>query len=609
MTDQTNSAGITREMLQEALGLKGFLGRITSGAVYRILGMKQYNRLYSKRQRPNGPAFSAGVLEDLGVSYEIPEHQLDYIPAQGGFFTVSNHHFGSLDGMILNAAIASRRPDYKILTTYFLTLITNLRDSFIPVDNFSSGGARSIAGIRQALSHLQNGGGLGLFPAGEVATWQKKKNRTSLGGRRVVEDKPWADNMMNLIKKSGLPVIPVYFDGENSKLFHILGRIHPVFRTLRLVREMLNKKGTHIKVRIGQPIPADQIASFDVKSLGAYLRNRCYALEAQCVDSRPMMVSASSQEPLAEPVDPSVIRSQMAAVSDKVIFQTGDYRAYLIKASDAPDVLRELYRLREVTFREIGEGSGQSIDTDRFDDLYHHLILWSVSNEEIVGSYRFGYGSELFDSAGEPSGFYTGSLLEFGPDAPGILSKSMELGRAFVAERYQKEVLPLKMLLAGLCVGTTLRPGVDRCIGLVSFSAALPEFYKSLVVRFLAKNFMLDDAQRFTKAPHPFQYDFLRVNPDALLDSFGSDIDAFDRMLGSISDGQFRIPVLARKYFSCGAKATCFNIDSTFSNCLDAMIVLRLSDFPQASIKSFVRSLPQEMQDRVLTHFYGDSLK
>lgn len=607
MNNLTEESGISRQALQEATGLHGIWGRIVSNAIYDLLGMKAYNKLYNSKPRPEGPDFSKGVLEDLGVTWDIPEEQLARIPSEGGFITVSNHHFGSLDGMILNAVIASRRPDYKILTTFYLSLIKNLRDSFIPVDNFASGGAKSIAGIRQALSHIHNGGALGLFPAGEVATWQKKADRTSWGKKRIVEDKPWAENMMNLIKKSGLPVIPIYFDGQNSRLFHILGQIHPALRTLRLVREMFNKKGTHIKVRIGQPIAPAQIAGFDTKALGAYLRNYCYALEAQCIESRPMTVDPASQEPIADAVDPELVRSQMEALDgSRILFETGDYRAYLIKQAEAPDALRELYRLREVTFRAIGEGSGKAIDTDIFDAAYDHLILWSISNREIVGAYRFGYGSELI-KPGDPSGFYSASLLRFGPDATGLLSRSMELGRSFIVEKYQREVLPLKMLFAGLCVGTTLKPGVDYTIGLVSFSAALPEFYKSLAVYFLQKYFAYPDSE-FSKPTHPFRYDFLRIDPEALLSGLDGDIDAFDRLIGAISDGKFRIPVLARKYFNGGAKATCFNVDPTFSNCLDAMIVLRLCDFPQLSIKAFVRSVPQDLQDRVLRHFFGDAL-
>lgn len=605
MTKPVNPPLLDHDTMQDALSLKGLSGKVLTRLLFGVLGMGKANRLHARRARPDGPAFSAGVLEDLGVTYEIPGEQLANIPAEGGFITVSNHHFGAIDGMILNAVIGSRRSDYKILTTYFLSMVAHLKDWFIPVDNFATGGAKSVSGIRTALTHIDGGGALGLFPAGEVATWQKKKDRTAVSGRRVVEDKPWADNMMKLVRNSGLPVVPVYFDGTNSRTFHVLGRIHPILRTLRLVREMTGAKGKNVKVRIGQAIPAARIAEFEVPALGRYLRNRCYALEAQCLPDFAGKPERGNVEELIQPVDAELVRSQMAALDHRVLFETGDYRVYLLDAADAPDAMREIYRLREATFRAVGEGTGKPLDTDPYDNFYRHLILWNIPNGEIVGAYRVGYGPEIIASHGGVQGFYTSTLLHFGPGAESVLSHSLELGRSFVREEYQRDVLPLKLLLAGLCVATTKDPMVNCCTGLVTMSASLPDFYKSLAVHFLERDFMMDGAETFATPKTPFKPGFLRVDPDQLLQVPKGDIDAFDRLLGAISDGKYRIPVLFRKYFSCGARVSCINVDPDFSDCVDAMIVLRLSDFPSASIKSFVRSLPEEIQNNVLRHFYG----
>lgn len=605
MSKTVNPPLLDHDTMQDALGVKGLSGKVLTRLLFGVLGMGKANRLHARRARPDGPAFSAGVLEDLGVTYEIPGEQLANIPAEGGFITVSNHHFGAIDGMILNAVIGSRRSDYKILTTYFLSMVAHLKDWFIPVDNFATGGAKSVSGIRTALTHIDGGGALGLFPAGEVATWQKKKDRTAVSGRRVVEDKPWADNMMKLVRNSGLPVVPVYFDGTNSRTFHVLGRIHPILRTLRLVREMTGAKGKNVKVRIGQAIPAARIAEFEVPALGRYLRNRCYALEAQCLPDFAGKPERGNVEELIQPVDAELVRSQMAALDHRVLFETGDYRVYLLDAADAPDAMREIYRLREATFRAVGEGTGKPLDTDPYDNFYRHLILWNIPNGEIVGAYRVGYGPEIIASHGGVQGFYTSTLLHFGPGAESVLSHSLELGRSFVREEYQRDVLPLKLLLAGLCVATTKDPMVNCCTGLVTMSASMPDFYKSLAVHFLERDFMMDGAETFATPKTPFKPGFLRVDPDQLLQVPKGDIDAFDRLLGAISDGKYRIPVLFRKYFSCGARVSCINVDPDFSDCVDAMIVLRLSDFPSASIKSFVRSLPEEIQNNVLRHFYG----
>ena len=590
--------------LQEALGLKGLLGKLISRFAYRLLELKEVNRIHEKYHDSQGPAFSAHVLEEVGVRYYIPEQQLDYIPAEGAFITVSNHHFGSVDGMILNTVIGSRRPDYKILTTFLLSMIPCLRDSFIPVDNFSAGGARRVSGIRTALGHLADKRPLGLFPAGEVATWQSRKNRTARGRRRVVEDIPWAENIIKLIRRSGLPVIPIYFQGENSRSFHILGKIHPRLRTVRLPHELFNKRGTTVQVRIGQAISAEEIASMDVPTLGKYLRSRCYALEAQCQGCCGES-AAENLAPLADPVPAERVRAEIENLPERMLFELGDYRAYLIRADEAPDTMRELSRLREETFRAVGEGCGQAEDTDTYDAHYRQMILWHVPNREIVGAYRLGFGPEIHRDHAGLSGFYSATLYRYGDKAEPLLARSMELGRSFIIQKYQREVQPLRLLLTGLGVSTLQCPDMEYFSGPVSISNAIPTFYKSLAVRYIERNYPMPDAGRIARAPHPFVPDFLSVDPDALLRIPDKNVDALDRLLLALSGGRFRLPVLVRKYFSCGAKLVCFNVDPDFCDSLDGLIFLRYSDFPENTLNSIIRGLPDDLQDRIRERFYG----
>lgn len=602
----TKTTVLEAEELQKVLGIKGFPGRCLARLAYRILELEKVNRVHHKYHDSVGPEFSAHVLEDIGIRYEIPPEQLDRIPREGGFITVSNHHYGAIDGMILSAVVGSRRPDYKILTTFLLSLIPSLKDGFIPVDNFSSGGARSISGIRAALGHIAGQHPLGLFPAGEVATWQKGKNRTSLGKEKVVEDIPWAENIIKLVRKSGFPVVPIYFEGGNSKSFHILGRIHPRLRTVRLIHEVFNKRGRVVQVRIGQPLTADEIARFDVPTLGRYLRNRCYALEAQCLPPVEHAVQAVPA-PLAEPVPADRIRKEMDGLGNRMLFEIGDYRAYLLQAGDAPETMRELYRLREETFRAVGEGTGQPLDTDIYDAYYRQMVLWHVPNQEIVGAYRLGFGPEIMESHGGVSGFYSAALVRYGEKAAPLLAKSMELGRSFITGRYQREIQPLRLLLAGLAVAVLKCPDLTYYSGLVSISDDIPDFYKSLVVRYLEKSFLCPDAARVATPTTPFTPDFLAVNPDDLLQIPDGKIDLLDRFLGTLSDGKVRLPVLVRKYFSCGARLVCFNVDPDFGSCLDALIVLRFSDFPKSTVNSILRGLPEDVQDAVWKRFYGVS--
>ena len=271
---------VSEEQLQKTLGLKGKLGQWVARRIMHLLEIDRVNDIQNRYAALTGPAFADKVLEEVGVKYHLPEKDLENLPAEGGFITISNHHFGSIDGLILTSVVSSRRPDYKILTTFLLALIPSLKEYFLPVDNLSGGkaDARSINGIRMALRHIADGGSIGFFPAGEVATWQRARNRRE-GSFKTIQDKPWADNITKLMKRSGLPIVPIYFEGSNSKGFHRLGIIHPRLRTVRLIHEMFNKAGTTVNVRIGKPILPEELEGRSIEELSWYLRGRCYALK------------------------------------------------------------------------------------------------------------------------------------------------------------------------------------------------------------------------------------------------------------------------------------------------------------------------------------------
>ena len=584
----------SREDLQRMLGVKGWLGKCLSGLIIKVLELDKVNRTQAKYAASMGPDFARDILQDQGITYDVPEGELDRIPADGGFITISNHHFGSLDGLILCDTVGRRREDYKILTTFMLSLIPNLSPNFLPVNNLGGkNDARSINSIRMALQHIKDGGALGLFPAGEVATYQKEGKRTAVSAQKVIEDKPWAPNMIRLIQKSGLPVVPIYFDGTNSRNFHFLGKIHPRLRTVRLVHELFNKRGTHIKVRIGQPVTPEEMAKFaSAEELGAYLRNLTYALEVNCIEEKKR-ADLQQMEPIMDPVDPAVVKAELESIPERILFECGDYRCYFTRPDDIPGVMTEIARLREVTFRTVGEGSGKAKDTDIYDTYYKHLILWNIPNGEIAGAYRVGVGKEVLQ---RPEGFYTASLFAFREGLKPYLPKALELGRSFITPRYRKEVLPLKLLLSGILTAGANCEGAEYTLGPVSVSSDFPTFYKSLILRYFLKNHSMENAENVVAPKTPFTPDFLRVNPDALLSGCKS-VEDLDRLLQYLSSGTLRLPVLFRKYASLGAKYVAFNIDKDF-NTLDAFIILWLGDMPENSFNSFAKFLkPEQLEE------------
>ncbi len=592
------------EKLRDMLGLKGAFGKLVAQVVIKAVEIDKVNEIRPKFAGECAPDFARDVIKEVGVRYEVPEEQLAHIPAEGAFITVSNHPIGSIDGLILCDMVGHRRPDYKLMTTYLLSLIPELKDHFLPVDNISGElVAQNVDSMRDACEFLQNGGGVGFFPAGEVSSYQKEEaQRTAVGDEPVIEDIPWSRTIAKLIKRTGVPVIPIYFDASNSENFHKLGKIHPRLRTIRLVHELFNKKGALVKVRIGQPIPAAELAEMDPVSISKYIRNRTYALEAQCVEE-PVTENQSSLQPLAAPVDPALVREEMERISDRVVFTSGDYRCYLVPSAEIPHTMKELARLREMVFRAVGEGTGQPEDTDQYDTYYRQLILWSISNQEIAGAYRIGVGSELMARPEGAHSFYSDSLFNFQEGLMPYLPQAVELGRTIILPQYQRDVTTLKLLMSGILTSIGRIPGMQYTLGPASISNSIPYFYKSLIVHFMLKNCAAPESASMVKPFHPFKPDFLRVDPDSLLVNCHS-LDDLDRLILALSEGKYRLPVLLRKYVSFGARVVGFNVDPDFSNSLDAFVLQWIHDMPENSFRSMGKMLtPEELDEvRIRTH-------
>ena len=193
----------------------------------------------------------------------------------------------------------------------------------------------------------------------------------------------------------------------------------------------------------------------------------------------------AAMDPIAEPASAEEIRAEIARLEHRLLFENGDYRAYLIPAAEAPVVMKELYRLREETFRAIGEGTGHSMDTDEYDAYYKQMILWHIPNQEIAGAYRLGFGPEIMRVHGGVPGFYSSTLYKYGELAEPLLKRSLELGRSFIIQKYQREVQPLRLLLAGLAVSVLQDPELEYYSGPVSISNDIPLYYKSLIVDYV----------------------------------------------------------------------------------------------------------------------------
>jgi putative hemolysin len=582
---------INKSDVQKAIKVKGPAGKLLAGMLMRVLELHKMNDIYGHIYQYQGIEFADKLLEHLDISCDIVPEELDYLPQDQPFIVVSNHPFGGIDGVMMLSILGKKRPDLKILTNFILSLIPNLSGNFFPVNPFTDrpGMKSSLGGLKMAKEHLASGGVLGLFPSGEVSSNANKE--------KVVKDIPWQPSIIKLIKGAGVPVVPIYFSGENSKLFHLMGKINPYLRTARLPHELVNKRGKTIGLRIGKPIMPTELEEFaDIHALGKYLWNRTYALEANIPDSTVETAPALQQAP-AEPIAPHVPQELLCAdiesIAAEKLFEVRSYECYLARTEQIPNLMKEIAISREETFRAVGEGTGKAMDTDEYDTYYRHLILWDKVNRAFVGAYRLGIGWEIVDEYGL-KGFYSDTLFKYKKEFAPYLKETVELGRSYVVPEYQKDPLALMLLIKGLMYTAIKYPQVRYFIGPVSISAWYPYFYRSLMVHYLEKKQSVPHLQGFVSPVHPFEPDFLRVNIDELVGGKMESLEKFDRFMLRMSNNSYRLPTLLKKYLKINAKILAFNVDPDFNYCVDGLIMLDLLTVP----KSEIDQLSKEFEDK-----------
>ena len=611
---KTKTKIINKSDIMQVIHMRGPVGWLIATFAMWILGFNKVNKANDRCKQYQGPEFSAHILKDIGIHYDLKPQQYNYIPQDGPFIVIANHPIGSADGMLMNTVIGTMRTDFKIMANFLLTMIPSLKESFIAVNPFSdSVSARSsLAGLRFAKEHLAAGGSLGLFPAGEVSTYQRAKNRSALK-RHVVEDIPWPASVIKLIRNANVPVIPVYFEAQNSKWFHFVGRIHPMLRTLNLPNELFNKKGKTIPMRIGKAIMPNELAEFpDLEQLGGYLRSRVYAMEAEFNNpNEELMKPPEMVTPISLPRDKKAVVKEFDRLKNggKKLFDVANYQCYLAEADEIPVAMIELGRRREEAFRATGEGSNQAIDVDDYDKYYKHLILWDAKRKRIAGGYRLGIGSEIFEQHGGVEGFYTSSLFTYDKDFESTLRETIELGRSFVSLEYQKEALPLMLLLKGLMHSLMRYPNAVYFIGPVSISNSYPKFYQSLMVYYLENKHNALLPENSALPTTPFEPDYLKINPRELLRKKMDNFEKFDRFLMRLSDNTYRMPTLVKKYMKVNARIIAFNVDPLFNYSLDGLIILRIKDYPRAEILSMTKDVDNINDREAIMNRFGYSLK
>ncbi len=592
---------LTSEELLKASRIKIPGGILIAKALMQIFRYNKINKVYSKSYSEDPEYFVDSILKQLKIRFEVSERDLKNIPVEGPIITVSNHPLGGIDSIILVKTLLSRRSDFKVMGNFILQRVEPLKDFVLPVNPFETRKEvkSSFSGLKTGISYIKDKHLVSVFPAGEVSTYQTDAN--------AITDREWQKSALRFIKNAEVPVVPVYFHGTNSRWFYILARLHPLLRTAKLPSELLNKKNQTIQLRIGKPITVKEQAEFrDISGYGRYLRARTYSLgsniEVKGFFKKPGKRHLKKEIPVTEAIDPELLQNEIESIrKSHELFSISNHSAFFAPATVIPNTLLEIGRLREITFRAAGEGTNKSRDIDEFDLYFNHLILWDNSARRIIGSYRVGKGKEILTQYGI-KGFYISTLFKIKPAFSDYLYESLELGRSFIVEDYQRKPLSLFLLWKGLLTVLHQNSDYRYLIGPVSISNDFSEFSKSMIVGFVKKNYYNPKLARYVKPRKRFKVkNDKNADTRFLIDNASDSFQKIDKVISETDRGQ-RMPVLLKKYLEINARIMGFNVDPDFNNCLDGLIILDLLKLPP----DFAMSLKKGTQDDFVLKKFED---
>ena len=542
-------------------------------AVQRFLFPDQLLRSYTAAEMNDGAsAFSDRLLHELDIRYELPEGDLERIPKSGAALIVANHPFGLLEGLILFSLLEKVRRDYRIVANSLLSSVAPLQNRLVFVNPFQTQAVphENSKSLRVCLEWLHTEGLLAFFPAGEVA----HLNFQETG----IVDPKWNTTAARFARKLGCPVVPVYFDGANSYPFQLMGTLHPAFRTLGLPRQLLNKRSRTIQLRIGNPVPAATLRGYaDVDAATEYLRSRTYLLRnrSQESDSAIRGSRTGKAEQIAAPEPEQVLADEVAALPpERLLISSDEFYVYCAPANEIPHTLREIARCRELTFRQIGEGTRNRLDLDSFDEYYQHLFLWSRKDARIAGAYRLAATIDVLPTRGI-KGLYTNTLFRFEPAFFERIGPAFELGRSFICREYQKHYAPLLLLWKGIARCIERRPQCAVLFGAVSISSDYHAISRELIVNFLNGRVSTEIAG-WVKPRRGFRTQAFVPKYVKRLSRLLSSVEELSSSVADVETDRKGVPVLIRHYLKVGGQLLGFNIDPSFSNAVDALLLADL---------------------------------
>lgn len=547
-----------------------FLKKSLFKVAKKIVHEDSINQFLTQNAHLKGFEFVDAVLDYFDFDYTVSSSDLQNIPTSGKVVIIANHPLGGLDALCLLRLISQVRKDVKIVANDFLAGFEALNSLLIPIDNYKL--RQSKNDIKKIYEALNNEEAIILFPAGEVSRATPKG----------IKDPAWNKGFLNFAQNSNAPILPIFLDAKNSKTFYTISVINKTFSTLLLSHEMFNKKSKRIAIKVGQIIPNENITpkGIDKKFLLNLYKKHLYSLK------KGKKSFFETQSAIAHPVSRIDLLNELK--KSKLIGQTSDgKKIYLYDYVEDSIVLKELGRLRELSFRKVGEGVNKKRDTDKYDIYYQHIILWDENDLEIVGSYRIGNSDFIFKNIGV-KGFYSNNLFKYNEEFTPYLKSSIELGRSFVQPKYWG-TRALDYLWFGIGAYLKSNPNIKYMFGPVSMSASFPTVAKDMMIFYYSHYFK--EKVNLVEGKTPYQYSNNISEIKELFDLEDKKKD-FKFLKSALSNIGVTVPTLYKQYSEItedgGIKFLSFNIDKNFGDCIDGFILVEVDKIKDSAKKRYI---------------------
>ena len=530
-----------------------------------LLHEKSFLRFSRQNPQLIGLDFVDQVLDYFNINCITSDRDKEHIPCSGKVILIANHPIGSLDGLALIKLVAEVRSDVKMMASQLLLTIKPLEKMLFPVDNIN--GRTDRQSLRTIDQHLKGNGAVIIFPAGEVSRF----------GPTGIKDGKWNSGFLKLAIKHKAPIVPIFVNGRNSALFYGLSAIYKPLSTLWLVREMFKQANRDLTIKIGSSINFDIYNNIplDLRARTALFRKHIYKLPKH----RTAKYLSKRLKGVARPENRQKLREEIrqCELIGKVSPTMG---IYVYQFNGDSIIMREIARLREVSFRAVGEGTGKRRDIDRYDTYYDHILIWDENQLEIAGAYRL-----LRTNPMPTTSLYSNSLFEYSEQAERYLQKGLELGRSFVQPRYWGK-RSLDYLWQGIGAYLGKYPEIRYLFGPVSLSNRIPDSAKNLIVDFYRCHYPAAKPWAKARNPHEQSSD-MQFN----ISGYAENMACLSQRLKELD---VEVPTLFKQYthlcYSGGVEFVDFNIDEDFENCIDGLVLVDLAYLKESKRQRYLEN-------------------